>query len=77
MPASRKKKGKVPGFKKRSCLVMVYKCYCNACSGWGFGCGDEELTKELSANRSDCTCKNGISAESGITWNRKNFAKSS
>ena len=39
------------------------------------GCGDEELTKESSANRS--VCKNGISRENGFVWYRKNFAKSS
>ena len=76
MPASRAKKkgkvGKVPGFKKGSCSVMVCKCYCNACSCWGFGKGDKELTKESSANRS--VCKNGISTESGSAWNCKNFA---
>ena len=54
---------------------MACKCYCNSLSGWGFGYGGEERTKESSANRSDC--KNGISAESGIAWNRKKFAKSS
>ena len=39
------------------------------------GCGDEELSRETSAN--SCVCKNGISTESGIVWYRKNFAKSS
>ena len=28
------------------------------------GCGDEELSRETSAN--SCVCKNGISTESGI-----------
>ena len=53
---------------------MVCKCYCNTHSSRGFGYGDEELTEE-SPNRS--VCKNGISTESGIAWNFKNFAKSS
>ena len=57
----------------------VFHLWCvnvmKANTGWGFGYGDEELTKESSANTSDC--KNGISAESGIAWNCKNFAKSS
>ena len=47
----------------------------NARSGWGFGYGDEELTKESPTNRSDR--KDRISAESGIAWNCKNFAKNS
>ena len=55
---------------------MACKCYCNSRSDQGFGYGDEELTKESSANRSDC--ENGIqSAKSGIAWKCKNFAKSS
>ena len=39
------------------------------------GCGDEELSRETSAN--SCVCKKGISTESGIVRYRKNFAKSS
>ena len=66
--------GKVPGLKKSCYPVMACKCFCNACSGWGFGYGDEELTKESPTNRSDC--KDRISVESGIAWNCRNFAKS-
>ena len=54
---------------------MAGKCSCNARSGWGNGYGDEEPTKESSANRS--VCKNGISSKSGIAWNCKSFAKRS
>ena len=54
---------------------MMCKCYCNTRIGWGFGYGDEELTKESSENRN--VCKNGISTENRIAWNRKNFVKSS
>ena len=71
----KEKVGKVSGLKKGSCSVMASKCYCYARSGWGFGYGDDELTKESLGNTS--VFKNGISTECGITWKRKNFAKSS
>ena len=71
----KEKVGKVSGLKKGSCPVMASKCYCYARSDWGFGYGDDELTKESLGNTS--VFKNGISTECGITWKRKNFAKSS
>ena len=53
------------------CIVLC----CNARSRRGLGYGDEELSKESSAKRS--VRKNGISTESGIAWNCKDFAKRS
>ena len=70
-----KEKEKYQDLRRQVARVMACKCYCNACSGWGFGYGDKEPTKESSANRS--VCKNRIPTESSIAWNRKNFAKSS
>ena len=72
MPASRKKYQELRREVARLWRVNVTATHLVV---GGFGYGGEERTKECSANR--CDYKNGISAESGIAWNRKKFAKSS
>ena len=54
---------------------MACKCYYNGRSGWIFGYGEEELINESSAI--GVSVRTELYTESGITSNRKNFAKSS